>query len=115
MAIKRTKFLTLNIDSSTITTNYTILPSDSGRKIDVNSSSIIDVTIPLDTNPITMPKGTQIIFKQWNIGKIHFVINNDGEIHSAGNKYYSKQENSVCQLIYEGTNIWTLFGDLSIN
>jgi hypothetical protein len=69
----------------------------------------VTITIP----PNIFPAGSQIIFKQMN-GELFFVGGSNVTIHSAGSMYKTKQQYSVCQLIYEGSNIWTLFGDLKV-
>jgi hypothetical protein len=47
-------------------------------------------------------------------GQLSFVGESGVTIHSAGSMYKTTQQYSVCQLIYEGSNIWTLFGDLKV-
>jgi hypothetical protein len=91
-------------------TDYTLSSADDdGKKLDVNSAG---TTIKV---PYSFTIGAEVIFKQINGSIIFAPVSGSGAvIHSAGGAYTTVQQYSVCQLIYEGSGVWTLFGDLKV-
>ena len=104
------------ITSTTFTAQRNLVITDNGKKLELNSTSLTNLVIPVSTDSsfggVFFPTGTQIFFKSLNTGQIQFVPNGGVTINSAGNKYKTKERYSIAQLIYEGANIWSLFGDL---
>jgi hypothetical protein len=103
-------------DSATFVTKtsaYTIVKSDAGKTISVESASDVVITIPLNsTTPFTV--GQKIEFIRYGAGAVSFAGATVGET------IYSKNSNKKISSRYSGavltkvdTNTWLLLGDLT--
>ena len=101
-----------NIVNTNVTSSRTLLLSDNGLKLNCSSSNNIVITIP-HSSVVNFPVGSQIIFKRNGNGIVSFSAAANVIIHSAGSKTKLSEDFAVAQLIYEGLNIWTLFGNLT--
>jgi hypothetical protein len=100
-------------DSATFVTKtsaYTVVKSDAGKTISVESASDVVITIPLNsTTPFTV--GQKIEFIRYGAGAVSF---------AGGVTIYSKNSNKKISSRYSGavltkvdTNTWLLLGDLT--
>jgi hypothetical protein len=90
--------------------------SDAGKTIDVESSSDVVITIPVDAN-VAFPIGTQIAFVQSGAGKIIFAGETVGldtiTILSKNSNKRTASQYTQAILVKKSTNTWYLFGDLT--
>lgn len=103
-------------DSATFVTKtsaYTVVKSDAGKTISVESASDVVITIPLNsTTPFTV--GQKIEFIRYGAGAVSFAG------ATVGVTIYSKNSNKKISSRYSGavltkvdTNTWLLLGDLT--
>lgn len=103
-------------DSATFITKtaaYTVVKSDAGKTISVESSSDITITIPLNsTTPFTV--GQKIEFIRYGAGAVSFAGADVGVIINSKNsnkKISSRYSGAVLTKV--DTNTWLLLGDLT--
>jgi hypothetical protein len=97
----------------TKTSAYTVVKSDAGKTISVESASDVVITIPLNsTTPFTV--GQKIEFIRYGTGAVSFAG------ATVGVTIYSKNSNKKISSRYSGavltkvdTNTWLLLGDLT--
>lgn len=96
-----------NSSSTTLSLN------DAGAivKIDVNSGSAY-LYVDTEANVGWIP-GSQIVIVQWGTQTINFVANLGVVINSYSNFSYTKGQYSMATLIYLGSDVWALGGNLS--
>jgi hypothetical protein len=98
----------------------TILTSgDAARIVKINSSSAVDLTIPLDgfnsgSGAYTFPIGTQIVFTQLGVGQVTVKGQTGVTIRSEGSRIISKARYAVGSLIKLAANEWLLSGNLTV-
>lgn len=91
-------------------TTYTLVLTDSGKKVILDNASPVAVTIPQNSS-VAFPAGTQIDFIQKGAGKVTFsgsgvTINSKSSNKSIGAQYVG------VTLLKTDTDTWYLFGDL---
>jgi len=93
---------------------------DSGKTIDIDSSTAVVVTIPANS-AVAFPVGTQIAFIQIGVGQVSFAPDTGVTLLSKGigasptipgNRKISARY-SAATLIKRSENVWTLIGDLT--
>jgi hypothetical protein len=93
-------------DFNTQTTDYTLVSGDWGKWLKVNSSSDVDITVPLDAFPV----GGAIPIIRMGVGEVTVVpaegvtINSDGEDNAIPSQY------KTALLIQVSSNTWLLQG-----
>lgn len=90
--------------------NYTLVLSDSGKQVEINSSSAAVLTVPADSS-VSFPVGTSMLIVQAGNGQV--TVNGASGVtvdSTPGNKLFTQW--SVAALIKRGTNSWLLSGDL---
>jgi hypothetical protein len=94
----------------------TILTSgDAARIVKMNSSSPVDLTIPLDGfSGYTFPIGTQIVFTQLGVGQVTVKAQAGVLLRSEGTRITTKARYAVGSLIKLATNEWLLSGNLTV-
>jgi hypothetical protein len=81
----------------------------------MNSSSAVDLTIPLDGfNGYTFPVGTQIVFTQLGVGQVTVKSQVGVSIRTEGSRITTKARYAVGSLIKLSTNEWLLSGNLTV-
>jgi hypothetical protein len=109
-----------NADLSFKTSNFTLAQVDSGKTIDIDSSTAVVVTIPANS-AVAFPIGTQIAFIQIGVGQVSFAPDTGVTLLSKGigasptipgNRKISARY-SAATLIKRSENVWTLIGDLT--
>lgn len=100
----------------TKTSNYTIALSDAGKTLEVNGSTGITITVPLDS-AVNFPVGAQIGFIQAGAGQIIFAgqagTPTSVTIYSKNNNKKTSSQYTQAILVKKTDNIWYLFGDLT--
>lgn len=98
------------------TSSFTLAIADSGKTLDVNSSSTITVTVPLES-AVNFPIGTQMAFIQAGAGQVAFVPGTDGtntvSLLSKNSNRKISARYSQAILIKKAANTWYLMGDLT--
>lgn len=101
----------------TISTNlqnasYTLVLSDYGKLVEMNSSSANDLNVPLNSS-VPFPIGTKIDVVQVGTGQTTISPVSGVTINSRDNERKLSTQWSGVTLIKRGTDEWTLIGDLS--
>ena len=100
----------------TKTSNYTLALSDAGKTLEVSGSSILTITIPLDS-AVNFPVGAQIAFVQAGLGQISFAgqsgVPTSVTILSKNNNKKTSTQYTQAILVKKAANVWYLFGDLT--
>lgn len=95
----------------TKTANYVIALQDSGKTINMNSSSAITLTVPTNSTA-AFPVGTIITIFQTGTGQLSFVEASGVTINSKNSYKKTNTQYSGAQLVKMDTDIWLLAGDL---
>jgi hypothetical protein len=107
------------LTGSNYLTSIILTSGDAARIVKMNSSSAVDVTIPLDgfnsgSGAYTFPVGTQIVFTQLNTGTVTVTWSAPVSVVSEGGRFTTKARYAVGSLIKLGTNSWLLSGNLVV-
>ena len=102
-----------HLDINKLVANYTLVLSDDGKLIEINSASAVTVTIPLAAS-VAFPLGTQITFLQTGAGQISFVPTGGVTLNSNPSNGRTRGIWTSGTLIKrESPDTWVLLGDLS--
>jgi hypothetical protein len=101
-----------NIAINTQTNNYTIVLADAFKLVELNSSSGVTLTVPLN-GAVAFPIGTKINISQYGTGQVTIDPAVGVTIRSNGGKDKTAARYSVCTLLKRDTNEWYLYGDLT--
>ena len=93
--------------------NFTLSLTDSGRTIDIDSTSNVTVTIPENITGSTFPVGTQIAFIRSGTGQVVFEPASGVTLRSKNNNRKIAAQWSPATLIQKSNNTWILIGDLT--
>jgi hypothetical protein len=105
---------TITINNATLTSNnYTLLLTDAGKVIEINSSSANTITIPTNT-VVAFPIGSTLDIIQTGTGQTS-IVGADGTVilQSPGGKVKLTSQYSAVTIYKRSTNTWALMGDLS--
>lgn len=98
------------------TTSFTISAADTGKTLDVNSTSAVTITVPLDS-AVNLPIGTQLAFIQAGTGQVSFAPATSGgttvTILSKNSNRRIASRYSQAILVKKAANTWYLMGDLT--
>lgn len=103
----------LDAQFSTKIANHVLTLSDSGKVINMNSSTAITVTVPTNTS-VAFPIGTTITVLQTGVGSTSFLESSGVTIRSKNSYKTMNTQYSGAQLIKLEANIWILIGDLKV-
>lgn len=101
-----------NISINTQTNNYTLVLTDAFKLVEINSSSAVTVTIPINAT-VAFPIGTKINVSQYGTGQITIGLGVGVTLRSNGGKTKTSGQYAICTLIKRDTNEWYLYGDLT--
>jgi len=93
------------------TADYTLVLTDAGKVIEINSGSSENVTIPPNSS-VAFPTGTQIVIVRLGAGAVVIVEGSGVTTRSDGDKNKIKSQYSSCVLIKHETNEWYILGNL---
>jgi hypothetical protein len=103
------------LTGSNYLTSIILTSGDAARIVKMNSSTAVDLTIPLDGfNAYTFPIGTQIVFTQLGVGQVTVKGQAGVIIRSEGTRITTKARYAVGSLIKLATNEWLLSGNLTV-
>jgi len=95
-----------NVQSAT----YTLTLTDAGKFVEINSSSVTNLIVPLDS-AVLFPIGTQILFSQAGTGEV-IVKFTGGTLLNEGGKGTTVGQYAIGTLIKKATDVWYLSGNL---
>jgi hypothetical protein len=93
--------------------SYTLVLSDSGKLIEMNTTTGNTLTIPLNVT-VPFPVVTQILVSQYGTGQTTISGTTGVTIRSTGGKLKLTTQYSVANLIKVDTNEWYLYGDITL-
>ena len=99
------------VDLDRKTADYTLVLTDAGKVIEINSGSSENVTIPPNSS-VAFPVGTQIVVGRLGAGAVVLVEGSGVTTRSDGDKNKIKSQYSSCVLIKHETNEWYILGNL---
>jgi len=99
------------VDLDRKTADYTLVLTDAGKVIEINSGSSENVTIPPNSS-VAFPTGTQIVIVRLGAGAVVIVEGSGVTTRSDGDKNKIKSQYSSCVLIKHETNEWYILGNL---
>ena len=99
------------VDLDRKTADYTLVLTDAGKVIEINSGSSENVTIPPNSG-VAFPLGTQIVIVRMGSGAVVIVEGSGVTTRSDGDKAKIKSQYSSCVLIKHETNEWYILGNL---
>ena len=99
------------VDLDRKTADYTLVLTDAGKVIEINSGSSENVTIPPNSS-VAFPTGTQIVVVRLGAGAVVIVEGSGVTTRSDGDKNKIKSQYSSCVLIKHETDEWYILGNL---
>lgn len=91
----------------------TLGSADKATIVKINSSSVTNVTVPLDgTDGYTFDIGTQVVLTQLGVGQVVVLPASGVSVFSEGARYTTKARYAVASLIKLSANTWLLSGNL---
>ena len=99
------------VDLDRKTADYTLVLTDAGKVIEINSGSSENVTIP-PNGDVAFPLGTQIVIVRLGSGAVVIVEGSGVTTRSDGDKAKIKSQYSSCVLVKHETNEWYILGNL---
>ena len=90
-----------------ITGNYTILASDKGKHLIVDSPNDVTIVVPATTASLE----SEILVRRYGKGRVFFVSDSTSNIRSARNEWEISDIFSAVVLIKISAREWTLDGD----
>jgi len=99
------------VDLDRKTADYTLVLTDAGKVIEINSGSSENVTIPPNSS-VAFPTGTQIVIVRLGAGAVVITEGSGVTTRSDGDKNKIKSQYSSCVLIKHETNEWYILGNL---
>lgn len=104
-----------NAQLETKSSSFTVAGADTGKTLEVSSTSEITITVPSDSQA-SIPNGTQIAIIQAGTGFVTFVPSTSGGtvtlLSKNSNRRISGQYSQVL-LVKRSANSWYLFGDIT--
>ena len=99
------------VDLDRKTADYTLVLTDAGKVIEINSGSSENVTIPPNSS-VAFPTGTQIVVVRLGAGAVVITEGSGVTTRSDGDKNKIKSQYSSCVLIKHETDEWYILGNL---
>lgn len=96
----------------TVTANRTLVLTDAGRFIRVNSANEVTITIPTNAS-VAFPTGTEMEFCRWGDGDVKFSAASGVTINSQDDMKNISSKFATCGLKKIDTNTWLLSGSLA--
>jgi hypothetical protein len=92
--------------------SYSLVLTDAGRMVLMNSGSDLTLTVPPDAS-VNFPVNTRIDLVRWGAGNMTIVPGVGAVVVSAENKNKLRVTYSAASLWKQGPNTWLLIGDIS--
>jgi hypothetical protein len=100
-----------NSTRNVLTGAYTLVASDLGKLVEINSSSAVSVTIPTDS--VTFTEGDRIDILQSGAGQVTLTPAAGVTLNSDSGKRKLLSQWAACTLIKRGANSWVAIGNLT--
>ena len=101
--------------TNTQTNNYTLVLSDAGKTVEMNSASALQLTVPPNSS-VAFPVNTYITVTQTGAGALTFVAGSGVTITPpAGGDLSSSGQGQPCVLWKKATNTWALWNGTSFD
>ncbi len=94
-------------------TSYTLVLSDDGKQIDMNSANAQTLTVPANAS-VAFPVGTQILVRQKGAGQATIAGAVGVTLVAADNALKTRVQHSTAGLIKVATDTWVVFGDTGV-
>lgn len=94
------------------TSSYTLVLSDAGKLMMMDSSSALTLTIPLNSS-VAFPVGTRIDLVQWSTGQVTISATSGVGLRASGGRVKTSKQFAVAALVKMATDEWLLAGDLA--
>ena len=99
------------VDLDRKTADYTLVLTDAGKVIEINSGSSENVTIPPNSG-VAFPLGTQVVGVRLGAGAVVITEGSGVTTRSDGDKNKIKSQYSSCVLVKHETTEWDILGNL---
>lgn len=109
LAAKADALISINAQTGT---SYTLVLGDAGKLITLSNASAITLTVPPNAD-VSFEVGTQILLRQIGAGQVTINPGSGVTTQSYGSKLKLTGQYAGCTLIKEGTNTWSVQGNLS--
>ncbi len=93
--------------------SYTLVLSDDGKLIDMNSATAQTLTVPVNAS-VAFPVGTQILVRQKGAGQVTIAGAAGVTLVAADNALKTRVQHSTAGLIKVATDTWVVFGDTAV-
>jgi hypothetical protein len=93
-------------------TTYTFVLTDAGKLITFSNAAAVTVTVPPNSS-VAFTAGDVLNCIQKGAGQVAFAAGVGVTIRSSGSKLKLTGQYSAGSLVYEGTDVWYLFGDIA--
>jgi len=93
-------------------TAFTLLLTDGGNMVTMNNASANTLTVPPNAS-VAFPIGTEIVISQEGAGQTTIAPGAGVTINSAGGLLSLSSQYSSATLVYKGSDVWLLMGDLA--
>lgn len=100
----------LSLTINTQTASYTLVLTDNGKYVRMNSGSALNLTVPPNAS-VAFPTGSQIVIRNTGAGQVAVVAGAAVTINTSQTLLLRAQHSSAT-LVKVGTNEWDLAGDL---
>ena len=97
---------------NTKTANHTLVITDAGTAIEVNSGSAVTITVPANSS-VAFPIGTVIEVAQVGAGQITLAYADSVTLNSADGLLATRTQYSTLTLRKSATDTWLVAGDLA--
>lgn len=97
---------------NTQTSSYTLVLNDNGKTIEMNSASVNNLTIPLNSS-VPFPVGTVVDVIQYGSGQTTLVATGGVTLRSKEGNLKLTDQYSGATLYKRGTDEWVVVGDLT--
>lgn len=93
--------------------SYTLVKSDAGRLVDINSSNSATVTIPAQSS-VAWERDATVLVRQKGTGKVTISGASGVTVSGAADTLATRQAQSVLTLLRLSVNNWLVYGDLDV-
>lgn len=100
-----------NSTRNAVTSAYTLVATDLGKLVEINSSSGVTVTIPTDS--VSFTEGDRIDILQTGTGQVTLSPDTGVTLNSDSGKRKLLNQWAACTLIKRGSNTWVAIGNLT--
>jgi hypothetical protein len=93
-------------------TTYTLVLGDAGKLITLNNGSAITLTVPAEAT-VVFPTGSRVDIAQLGAGQVTIASAGGVTVNAKDGDNKLDGQYSAATLIYRGSDVWLMIGDLS--